>query len=196
MLAGNVIADIPVIQSVTEIEDLAKEKTVVISVKKRFPVRSIGGSDDLVQQFSQQIQFSGSQLRRVIEAIKEKVLNWTIELEQRGVLGDDMTFSEEEKKTASNQVFNIQRFNGVIGSVNHSNLQIYDYNLVHQTLKQQGVPQKERNELENLMDDLGKASHSEKPKVLKRAEAWIVRNEKILGAGIGLIRKALGLDTN
>lgn len=61
-----------------------------------------------------------------------------------------MSFDEKERKLAHNQVFNIQNFTGVLGDVTHSSIQIYDYGTIHQTLRQQNVPQHERNELENI----------------------------------------------
>lgn len=195
MHAGSLSAAFSIYQSIIEVEDLAKEKSVVIPLQKKLPLRALGGDDYMVSQFPQQVEFDGFQLRRIVEAVKEEVLNWTIELEKRGILGEDMTFNEQEKRTATTQTFHIQQFSGVIGNVSNSKVEIYDFSSIHQTLKQLGISQAERNDLENIMDELGKAGPNEKSKLLERAKSWVVKNESFLGASIGLIRKALGLDT-
>ena len=54
----------------------------------------------------------------IVDQVRNLVLNWTLELEKAGVLGEDMTFTEEEKKEAgpvSSQYF-IQNV-GVLGNV-------------------------------------------------------------------------------
>jgi len=48
-----------------------------------------------------------SQLHGIIDAVRNIVLDWSIQLEKEGILGENMSFSEEEKKTASNVTFNI-----------------------------------------------------------------------------------------
>jgi hypothetical protein len=39
-----------------------------------------------------------------------------------------------------------------LGDVSSTNVQIGDYSSIHHALKEKGVSQKERNELENLLD--------------------------------------------
>ena len=58
------------------------------------------------------------QLWGVVEAVRNLVLNWSLALEQAGVLGEEMTFTDEEKKEAAmvTQQFIIQNV-GVLGSV-------------------------------------------------------------------------------
>jgi hypothetical protein len=59
-----------------------------------------------------------TQLRNIVDQVKNLVLNWTIELEKAGILGEEMTFSSEERKEApkANQSFFIQNV-GVLGDV-------------------------------------------------------------------------------
>ena len=63
------------------------------------------------QRFAYQITFlyrlSKAQLWTIPEVVKDKVLDWACELEQRGVLGENMTFSEDEKSIAHSVTFNI-----------------------------------------------------------------------------------------
>lgn len=185
---------IAISQPIPELEELAKSKGIVIPLNKKLPVSSLGGvADGLVQQFEQRIVHSPIRLRAVLEAVREQILNWTIELEQRGILGEDMSFDAEEKRKAQNQIFNIQHFTGVLGDVKNSVVAVHDYSSIHQILKQHNVPQNERNEFENILDELKTADPARKASLLERGKDWLVRNEKFLGASISLTRKALGL---
>ena len=92
------------------------------------------------------------------------------------------------------QVINIQNFNGVLGDVANSSVSVHDYSSIHQILRNADVSQKQRNELENIMDELKDAAPAKKPALLERANSWIVKNQEILGAYASIVRKALSLD--
>src|SRR5215472_6955915 len=59
-----------------------------------------------------------SQLWNIVEQVRNLILNWSLELEKAGVLGEDMHFSEQEKGDAEpvTQQFFIQNV-GVLGNV-------------------------------------------------------------------------------
>ena len=186
----------PMVQPVTEIEELATGERISFPPPRHIPVESFEGvSDGMVNSFQQRITMPSTQLRRILQAIKDELLNWSIELEQRGIIGENMSFEEKEKQFAHTQIFNIQHLTGVAGNVNESQIQIHDYSSVHQTLKQQQVPQEERNKLENLMDQIKAAPPEEKRGLLEQAKRWIVTNQDFLGASASIVRKALGLDS-
>jgi hypothetical protein len=147
-----------------------------------------------VSHWQQQIEYSPVQLKGLLSAVKDKLLDWSLELETRGIIGENMSFDEKERKSAQGQVFNIQHFAGVLGDVSHSSVQVYDYSSLHQTLKQQNVPQQKRNELENIMDELKTADPAKKKSLLEKGKAWVVKNQEILGASASIVRKALGID--
>ncbi len=185
---------IPIAQPISELEELAKGKGIVIPLNHKLPVSSLGGvGDGLVQQFEQRIVHSSTKLRGVLEAVKEQILNWTIELEQRGILGEDMSFDPEEKRKAQNQIFNIQHFTGILGDVKDSSVTVHDYSSIYQVLRNHNVPQGERNEIENILDALKEAKPNEKASLLKKGKDWIVKNQEFLGASASIVRKALGL---
>lgn len=75
-------------------------------------------------------------------------------------------------------------------------MQVYDHSSLYQTLKQQNVPQQERNELENIMDEFKTANADKKKSLLEKGKAWVVKNQEFLGASASIVRKALGLDIN
>jgi hypothetical protein len=59
----------------------------------------------------------------IIESVRNIILDWTLKLEEQGILGDGIKFSEEEKTTAltSNQI-NITNFQGFIGNITNSSI--------------------------------------------------------------------------
>lgn len=181
-------------QSVSELEDLSKSSSIVVSLSRNQNFSVHGSIGMNISHWQQQIEFSPVQLKGLLSVVKDKLLDWSLELEARGITGENMSFDEKERKSAQSQVFNIQHFTGVLGDVSHSSVQVYHYSSLHQTLKQQNVPQEERNKLENIMDELKTADPTQKKSLLEKGKAWIVKNQKFLGASASIVRKALGID--
>lgn len=129
-----------------------------------------------------------NQIAGTVQAVRNKILEWSLELEQHGILGEGMTFSADEVKLASGTVYNIGTFSGVIGDVTSSSLQFGDYNSIHPELKRRGVSQDERNQLEEILDELPEAKGPKKEALLKRGISWVTRNAKELGALSSAIR--------
>ena len=100
-----------------------------------------------------------------------------------------MTFTGEEVHKASTTTYNIRNFTGILGDVDSSQVQIGDYNGIHAELKRRGLPQVERNELENILDALPQAKKEEKSGLLKRGTDWITRNAAALGTFSETVRK-------
>lgn len=137
------------------------------------------------------IILSKSSLVGVLDAVRNNILEWTLRLETDGVLGEEMTFSTEEKKTVMNNVTNyhIGSFNGVIGNISSGNVQIGDFNKIESQLKEIGIPDGEREELKQLMNTLPQAKPAEKPNLVARGLAWVMRNAPSLGALSDAIRQ-------
>ena len=173
-------------------EALSDSKSIVLSLPRdqNFPLQGELGSN--VSHWLQRIEISTAQLEGLLNAIQDKLLDWSLELEQRGIIGEDMSFNENERTSAQGQTFHIQNFTGVLGDIPHSHVQVHDYSSLHQTLKQQNVSQQARNELENIMDELKTADPEKKKGLLEKAQAWIVKNQEFLGASVFIVKKALG----
>lgn len=62
--------------------------------------------------------FNKTLFRQILEHVKTKILDWAIELENRGILGEDLMFTEDEKHKA-NTIIN----NHFHGNVNQSQIQ-------------------------------------------------------------------------
>jgi hypothetical protein len=69
-----------------------------------------------VRYFVSRAQFVG-----IISAVRERIIEWTLTLEKNGILGEDMSFSTEEKQRVSEAQtiynVNIENLSGVVGHV-------------------------------------------------------------------------------
>lgn len=61
-----------------------------------------------------------NQVVGILDAVRNTILEWALELEKQGVIGEGMTFSKEEKQAASNVTYQITHN---IGSMQHSQIQ-------------------------------------------------------------------------
>jgi len=57
-----------------------------------------------------------SALIRVIDSVRNVILNWALKLEEDGILGEGLSFSEEEKKSATDVPQNVNNFYGEVHS--------------------------------------------------------------------------------
>jgi hypothetical protein len=129
-----------------------------------------------------------SQLVGILDAVRNEILDWSLELEKQGILGDEMSFSTEEVSKAKS-VINISSFKGILGDVSSSNVQFGDYSSIHHLLKEKGVSQNERNELENLLDEMKTADPVQKKGLVKKGYDWVKRNAGTIGTLSNTIRE-------
>ena len=123
---------------------------------------------------------SSSQLATIIDLVRTKILDWSLNLEEEGILGKGLTFSEDEKKIAvANPNINIQNFQGVLGDVTNSTLsqdlnmtvKTNDYESLELFLSSTGIS---KNDLADLKSAINK---DPKPKTIDkfgdRVSAWM-----------------------
>ncbi|MDR4493090.1 MAG: hypothetical protein AB7P17_15280 [Nitrospirales bacterium] len=125
----------------------------------------------------------------ILEAVRNKILTWSLDLEKNGILGEDLTFSKKEVQAASNVTYNIENFSGVLGNISNGQIQIGDYNSIHAELKKLGISQTERNILEEILDQLPKATDNQRDGLLQKGRDWLMRNASSLGTLSETIRK-------
>ncbi len=63
------------------------------------------------------LQVSRNELFRITDAVRTIVLNWTLELERKKVLGEDMTFTPEEKEKAGATAGTVNHFFGPVSGL-------------------------------------------------------------------------------
>ena len=173
--------------SVADVEALLKGESDFLTShfgpERQAHIREMLGEDrDWVHPF---LQVGRNQIAGVLEAVRTRILEMTLELERQKVLGDGMTFSDNEKqraKTGNIEGITIQNFHGVLGHVSNSSVTVTDYSSVHGDLKSAGITQGDRNTLETYMEEYSKATPSEKPTIAARAGEWIAKHAVALGA--------------
>jgi hypothetical protein len=127
-----------------------------------------------------------SQIERVVDRVRNLVLDWSLRLEQAGVLGEGMTFSNEEKAKATEATvtYNVEN-QTVIHGMTHSQIQ-QGTNHSNQTFSQQqtdlaavasfaaelrkqidtlGLPPDTRSEIDADLTTVEVQSRSPKPRV-------------------------------
>lgn len=148
-------------------------------------------------------------LETVIDSVRTQILEWSLRLEDKGILGEGMTFSSEEKKIAiGNQEINIKNFQGILGNVENSsvsqqlemNIQKDNFESLKRYLFSIGLEEKDVNELKNAIskdtppktkDGFGEKVSSWIGKMISKAASgsWQVG----VGAAGGLLAKAICL---
>jgi hypothetical protein len=166
-------------QPVAEVQELANSDGMI---SQPVPPEAYRGMRDVITP--PQLILQKTSMVGILDAVRNTILEWTLKLEADGVLGEGMTFSQQEKKTVMKNETNyhIGTFSGVLGNVSGGNVQIGDYNQIEAQLKAAKVPDSERKELKELMDELPKASPNKRANIVARGVAWTVRNAAPLGA--------------
>lgn len=65
---------------------------------------------------------NASQFQCILDAVRKIILEWSLKLEEDGILGEGISFSADEKKRARGDVYNIKNF--VHGNIHDSQIQI------------------------------------------------------------------------
>lgn len=71
------------------------------------------------QDFPTSLFFPASVLARIIDAVRTIILNWSLKLEEEGILGEDFSFSPQEQQKAGDS----KNINNFYGPVNQSQIQ-------------------------------------------------------------------------
>lgn len=96
---------------------------------------------------------------KILCFVRNIILDWSMKLEEEGILGTEIEFSIEEIKTAKacQNNINITNFNGIIGDVNHSqihqniNNEKFDLNELRKYLSSQGIQLNDLDDLEKCL---------------------------------------------
>lgn len=113
-----VISQVPLQQSVTELEHLllSDHETLTISpsANQATALRKAFRTD-----FEAAFFISKTSVHGIIETVRSLLLEWTLKLEEDGIIGDEnMIFTTEEKQSAQN--INIQQFSGILGDITNA----------------------------------------------------------------------------
>ncbi len=159
--------------------------------------------------FKPTLHVGANQASGILEAVKNTILNWALDLESRGVLGEDMSFTVQEKQAADEiRTVNIQNFQGVLGDVQNSsitqnlNMSIVkgDFDSLRNYLLSVGVDSSDINKLGSSVE--ADPQPENKGQLGPEVSSWIGRMvskaasgawQIAVGAAGSLLAKAIGL---
>ena len=112
-------------------------------------------------RFQIALHIDPSVLYGILDTVRNTVLEWSLKLEQEGILGKGMSFSEDEKEKAlKNQNVRIENFQGIFGNVSDSNvtqnlemsIKPGDYKILADYLKKNKVSNEDISELQIALE--------------------------------------------
>lgn len=95
--------------------------------------------------------FSSGKCSHIVTTVRNKILDWSLELEKQGIMGEGLLFTQAEKEVAPMTVNNTNIFNGAVnnagsigagntGDINQNNsITVGDFNSLEKQLKEWGV---------------------------------------------------------
>lgn len=99
------------VQSIPEIERILQEGREDTLVRYFSPKQEKGMMDRMPFPMRPQIVFGHSQVSGIVEKVRNRILEWALELEGRGVLGEGLTFTQQEKQIVQEQHIHISGVN-------------------------------------------------------------------------------------
>lgn len=90
--------------------------------------------------------FSKTQFTRILDTVRNKISDWAVELEQKGILGDEYEFSSSEKEIAKNMTI-INNY----GNINGSNVV---ESAINSTLNANGVKEFDYEGAKKLLESI------------------------------------------
>ena len=204
---AELLSDFAVRQSVPELMQLAQSTTGIYS---HFPANI---EHTLMQMMREAngvtmrpaLRFSTVQVQGVIEKVRSRVLEWALDLEAKGVLGEGMTFTQQEKQTVQQQHYHFGDVSGSqiqIGSNSSNQTQTQTggdiaalsalIELLRDAIQQGRIEAEVRDELQAELATLQAQAASPKPKwAIIKATAGSIKAVLENGAGGVLAAQAL-----
>lgn len=112
-------------QPISELEALQRSEDNILMIK--FPKTA---ELQLMQTFHLDLQpvlhISKTSISGILEATRDVILTWSLKLEEDGIIGEGMTFSQQEKVLASSHNYQIMIEN-IVGGKSMSSLQNNDF---------------------------------------------------------------------
>lgn len=203
----------PVGQPISELIDLVQNRDSRSMLHARlsgeleaFLVVNLGGRTKV------QLRISSAGITGILEAVRDAILRWALKLEEDGILGEGMTFSQQEKAVATNHSYQIFIEN-IVGEKAMSNIQKNDFrsasigggiagrdytgDVIHNNAVRQNLAEAAA-EIQQLLKQLEQSYPTETltekaivaEEAIKRIEANTTLKERMLGA-----LKSVGVET-
>lgn len=179
-MAGD-LSQRPIGQAIGELESLTqnpKESPLQVKFSPSIEGDLMRGMNDIPLQ--PKLHVSPSEVYGILDAVRNTILDWALKLEEEGILGEGMSFSQEEKQKAKGATeIHIQTFQGVLGNIEGStvtqnlniNITKNDFPSLASYLESKDVSSEDIKELEKAISEDPTPSSPEK--YGKKTSGWI-----------------------
>ena len=162
-------------QSIAEIENLIAEGHGSLRMRLHPQIENMLMSGQNAR-FIPMFFSSQSAITGILDTVKTKILEWSLELEEQGVIGENLTFSDKEKEAAASvnihvaNMYNsqIQAATSHSNQTQHNDINIDKLNLLIQELENNldklSLDQDQNEEIVSEIETLKAQSKSPKPK--------------------------------
>lgn len=152
--------------------------------------------------FQQALFVDRCQVKHIIEQVKDTLLQWTLKLEEMGILGEGLEFTEQEKTIAKDIIQTVNNYFGATSVINSpSNSQIvtadnvsieFDYieaekNIaeLRNKIESEDIEESDKNDALEIVDEIGaKIKAKKNPGIIKSALSGLKDFLISLGAGV------------
>ncbi len=115
----------PLYDPITQIENVAKVYDGKGEIEAPIPNSIKLQLLDITNGCEPAFLINPAQFLSIIEEVKTRILEWTIALEKKGILGEGLNFTDEEKeKAVKSQEIKINNFQGVLGDIKNSSVNV------------------------------------------------------------------------
>lgn len=180
----NHFSNVPIVQSVGSIKSLLDKNesghlTIPFSGEESLMISRSNGCHGLPPVR----QASVSHVHGILDSIRNKILQLALGFEEVGIIGEGMSFSNDEKKQASElQNINIENFQGVFGNVSDSTvnqtntieIKKNDFESLARHLKDElGVEFADIGSLQNAIEEDAKVSTPDNNSFGTKVSEWV-----------------------
>jgi hypothetical protein len=156
--------DIPIHEPITKLAVYRPGDHFYLSPAENFHLTDQYGNSEPLMSFQQRIEFPISPVIAMVEGVKSRLADWSNELEKQGILGENMSFKDEEKAAAKNGTINVESMSGgFIGDAANSTVQVTSYGSILNLLEGSPVPKDEKEQLKQILAELQHAAPEKKP---------------------------------
>lgn len=184
---------LPIDSPIGELEDLYDNSDSKKQLTYEIPqgIRAICRNHFNTSYVPEKLFILPSSFKGIFDTVRKIILDWSIKLEEDGILGEDLTFSEKEEKIAHrnqniyytliNESSNVQVGNGNIQNISNADLDEVKKLLISikDSLSELKLSTENENELKIEIETIESQLKSKKP------------NTKILNEGLKSLRKVL-----
>lgn len=167
-------------------------------------LQSLNNMLDIPYEIQIALFINKTQVKKIIEQVKDNLLQWTLKLEEKGILGESMRFSKEEKNNAKAFGETVNNFNGqvtyIAGNVNDSlvvngsenNIEIDYPNMIEMVkeaisfVNKQNIEKEQHDSIIEMLSEISEKLEKRKSKNVIKA-ALVGLKDLVVGFGLNVL---------